>query len=146
MVNWLMNGNISQEGEKCPNSQNEHSKCFRQAQGQQRCHCGSTVSYTFRVYDAFFFIIIGFPGGSDDKASACNVGDPCSIPGLGRSPGEGNGNPFQYSCLENPWIEEPGRLQSMWSQRVGHNWATSLSLYYYYFRVDCGAYVASDLF
>ena len=43
----------------------------------------------------------GFPGGSDGKASACNVGDPGSIPGLGRSPGEGNGTPLQYSCLEN---------------------------------------------
>ena len=46
-------------------------------------------------------IIIGFPGGSDGKASACNAGDPGSIPGSGRSPGEGNGNPLQYSCLEN---------------------------------------------
>ena len=45
---------------------------------------------------------MSFPGGSDGKASACNVGDPGSIPGLGRSPGEGNGNPVQYSCLENP--------------------------------------------
>ena len=44
----------------------------------------------------------GFPGGSDGKASACNAGDPGSIPGLGRSPGEGNGNPLQYSCMENP--------------------------------------------
>ena len=44
----------------------------------------------------------GFPGGSDDKASACNAGDLGSIPGLGRSPGEENGNPLQYSCLENP--------------------------------------------
>ena len=43
-----------------------------------------------------------FPGGSEVKASACNVGDLGSIPGLGRSPGEGNGNPLQYSCLENP--------------------------------------------
>ena len=42
-----------------------------------------------------------FPGGSDGKASACNVGDPGLIPGLGRSPGEGNGNPLQYSFLEN---------------------------------------------
>ena len=40
-------------------------------------------------------------GGSDGKASACNAGDPDSIPGLGRSPGEGNGNPLQYSCIEN---------------------------------------------
>ena len=43
----------------------------------------------------------GFPGGSDGKASARNVGEPGLIPGLGRSPGEGNGNPLQYSCLEN---------------------------------------------
>ena len=43
----------------------------------------------------------GFPGGSDCKVSACNAGDPGLIPGLGRSPGEGNGNPLQYSCLEN---------------------------------------------
>ena len=43
-----------------------------------------------------------FPSGSDSKASVCNAGDPGSIPGLGRSPGEGNGSPFQYSCLENP--------------------------------------------
>ena len=44
----------------------------------------------------------GFPGGSEVKASACNAGDLGSIPGSGRSPGEGNGNPLQYSCLENP--------------------------------------------
>ena len=42
-----------------------------------------------------------FPGGSDGKASAYNVGDPGSIPAPGRSPGEGNGNPLQYTCLEN---------------------------------------------
>ena len=79
-----------------------------------------------------------FPGGSDGKASVYNAGDLGSIPGLGRSPGEGNGNPLQYYCLENlmdrgawqdhlekemaihsstiawkiPWTEEPGRLQS----------------------------------
>ena len=47
-------------------------------------------------------ISYGFPGGSEVKASAWNAGDPGSIPGLGRSPGEGNGNPLQYSCLENP--------------------------------------------
>ena len=43
-----------------------------------------------------------FPGGSDGKATAYNAGDQGSVPGLGRSPGEGNGNPLQYSCLENP--------------------------------------------
>ena len=44
---------------------------------------------------------VQFPGGSDCKESAYNVGDPGSVPGLGRSSGEGNSNPFQYSCLEN---------------------------------------------
>ena len=57
-------------------------------------------------FSAFIFISAtqcrGFPGGSDGKASASNVGDPGSIPGSGRSPGEGNGNPLQYSYLENP--------------------------------------------
>ena len=48
------------------------------------------------------WIYPGFPGGSEGKASACNEGDLGSIPGLGRSPGEGNGNPLQFSCLENP--------------------------------------------
>ena len=45
---------------------------------------------------------MGFPGGSEVKVSASNVGDLALIPGSGRSPGEGNGNPLQYSCLENP--------------------------------------------
>ena len=47
---------------------------------------------------------MGFPGGSEVKLSVFNAGDPGSIPGLGRSPGEGNGNPFHYSCLENPMV------------------------------------------
>ena len=62
-----------------------------------------------------------FPGGSDDKASAYNAGDRGSIPGSGRSPGEGNGTPLQYSCLESPMDEEAGRLQFVGSQRVGHD-------------------------
>ena len=47
-------------------------------------------------------VFLGFPGGSDGKESACNAGDPGSVPGLARSSGEVNGNPLQYSCLENP--------------------------------------------
>ena len=50
-------------------------------------------------------ILYLFPGGSEVKASACNAGDMGLIPGSGRSPGEGNGNPLQYSCLENPMDE-----------------------------------------
>ena len=46
--------------------------------------------------------VTSFPGSSNTKVSAYNAGDPGSIPGSGRSPGEGNGNPLQYSCLENP--------------------------------------------
>ena len=83
---------------------------------------------------------IDFPGGSDGKKSACNAGDPSLIPGLGRPPGEGKGNPPPYSgnflCLlpfeemtthssilawKIPWTEDPGRLQSMGSQRVIHD-------------------------
>ena len=60
---------------------------------------------------------LGSPGGSDGKESACNAGDVGSIPGSGRSPGGGNGNPLQYSCLRNPMEEEPGGLQSMGSQK-----------------------------
>ena len=62
-----------------------------------------------------------FPGGSEVKASAWNAGDQGLIPALGRSLGEGNGNPLQYSCLENPMDGGPGRLQSMGSLRVGHD-------------------------
>ena len=119
---------------------------------------------------------ITIPGGSEGKEFTCSVGDLGSVPRLGRSLGEGNGYPLQYSCLgksmdrgawqatvhgvaksqtqqwlslslvyyisekamathsstvvwEIPWTEEPGKLQSMGSRRVRHNWATSLSLF-----------------
>ena len=62
-----------------------------------------------------------FPGGSEVKVSASIAGDPGSIPGSERSPGEGNGNPLQYSCLENPMEGGACRLQSMGSRRVGHD-------------------------
>ena len=64
---------------------------------------------------------LGFPGGSDGKESACNAGDMGLIPGLGRSPGRGHGNPLQYSCLENP------HRQKSLAQRVEYNWATKHS-------------------
>ena len=60
---------------------------------------------------------MGFPHSSVGKESACNAGDLGPVSGLGRCPGEGNGNPFQYSCLENPMDRrELGRLLSMGSQ------------------------------
>ena len=66
----------------------------------------------------FFFsqVLLGFPGGSHGKESTCNVGDLGSIPGLGRSPGEGNGNPLSILAWRITWTEEPGGLQSMGSQ------------------------------
>ena len=90
----------------------------------------------FRVPQVYFLVILnensskvhtlwlvdtswGFPGGSDGKESACSAGDLVSIPRLRRSPGEGNGYRLQYFAWEISWTEEPGRLQSMRSQRVG---------------------------
>ena len=61
-----------------------------------------------------------FPGGSNGNESACDAGDPGLTPVLGRSPGEGIGNPLQHS-----WVEKPGRLQFMGLQWVGHDWATN---------------------
>ena len=62
----------------------------------------------------------GFPGGSAGKESY-NAGTLGSIPGSERCPGGGNGNTLQYSSWEIPWTEEPDRLQSIVSQRVGHD-------------------------
>ena len=78
------------------------------------------------VYSIFCFIVFitfrnDFPGGSDGKASAYNAGDLGSIPRLGRSPGEGNGNLLQYLAWKIPGKEESGGLQSMGLQRVGHD-------------------------
>ena len=67
--------------------------------------CIHTVYVTCKL-SMRLYVSIDFPGGSEGKASAYNEGDPGSIPGLGRSPGEGNGNPLQYSCLENPMDRE----------------------------------------
>ena len=64
---------------------------------------------------------VGFPGGSEVKAFARSVGDPGLIPGSGRSPGEGNGNPLQYYCLEKPMDGGAWWVQSTGSQRVGHD-------------------------
>ena len=64
--------------------------------------------------------LMGFPGGSDGKESACNVGDLGSIPGLGRFPGEGKGYPLQYSGLENPMDRGAWQAIVHGSQRVGH--------------------------
>ena len=64
--------------------------------------------------------ILGFPCSSAGKESTCSTGDLGSIPKLGRFPGEGNGNPLQYSCLENPM--DRGAWQAMGPQRIRHDW------------------------
>ena len=69
---------------------------------------------------------IGFPHSSVGKDSACNAGDPYSVPGLGRSPGEGNGNPLQYSCLENPMDKGAWRATVHGVTRVRHDLVTKL--------------------
>ena len=69
-----------------------------------------------------------FPGGSDNKASAHSVGDPGSIPRLGRSPGEGNGHPFQYSCLENS-MDGGAWWATVHGVANRHDWVTSLSFF-----------------
>ena len=61
-----------------------------------------THTHTQTHTHTYIFIFNGFPGGSDSKEPACNVGDLGLVTGLGRSPGGARGNPLQYSCLENP--------------------------------------------
>ena len=81
--------------------------------------CGRSETWALRPQipcDFESFSSAGLPGGSDGKESACSAGDPSSIPWLGRSPGVGNGNPLQYSCLENPH----GRRR-LAGHRDGHN-------------------------
>ena len=83
----------------------------------------------FRLFSNFLNLIfsrpsLGFPHSSVGKESAHNAGDWGSIPGLGRSPGEGNGNPLQYSCLENPADRGAWRATVHGVARVGHDLAT----------------------
>ena len=78
------------------------------------------------AHDLTILRLMGFPGGTAGKESACNAGDLGLIPGVARSPGEGNSYPLQYSGLENSmdcvvhWVDP----HSMGSQRVRHDWAT----------------------
>ena len=69
-------------------------------------------------------LFVNFPGGSGGKESVCSAGDLGLISGLGRSPGEGNGNPLQYSCLENPMDGGTWQATIHAVARVGHNLRT----------------------
>ena len=70
------------------------------------------------------YISKGFPSDSDGKESGCSAGDLSSIPGSGRAPGEGNRNPLQYSCLENPMDRRAWQATVYGVARVGHNLVT----------------------
>ena len=82
-----------------------------------------TESMLSMIYNCYFVKIIGSPGSLVVKNPPANAGDLGSIPGQGRFPQEGNGNPLQSSWTI-PWTEEPGRLHSKGSQRVGHDLVT----------------------
>ena len=83
----------------------------------------SFLQEPFQIY-RYLPIPGGFPHSSVGKESACNAGDPGSIPGLGRSSGEGNGNPLKYSCLENPTDRRAWQATVHGVTRVGHDLAT----------------------
>ena len=88
-------------------------------------HCMLSIAQpTHRIYCMHLPYTQGFPHRSVGKESACDAedtGDAGWIPGSGRSPGEGNDNPLQYSCLENPMAEEPDGLQSIGMLGGGHD-------------------------
>ena len=93
---------------------------------QQEMHiykypCLIRLFRTAHIYLASLGCRLGFPGGSDGKESPCNAGDAGSIPGLGRSPGEGMTVHSSVLAWRIPWTEKPGWLQSMGSQRVRHD-------------------------
>ena len=75
-----------------------------------------------RVYNHLWYQL-GFLGGSDNKESACNEGNLGSVPGLGRSSGQGHGNPLQYSCMENPMDRRAWQATVHGLARVGHDLA-----------------------
>ena len=92
-------------------------KNLKELFGQPNIYHSPSILQAFSLFPV---VKQGFPGGSDGKESACNAEDLGLIPVSGRSPGEGNGYPLLYSCLENS-TEKPGGLQSMGLQGVRHN-------------------------
>ena len=114
--------------------------------------CAKTFKFNQVPLVYFCFYFCDFPGGLDSKASAYNVGDPGSIPELGRYPGEGNGNPLQYSCLEIPmgggaWYATPHGVTKSQTRltdfnsifRYSRRWVLEEPAFIYI--VECSAYV-----
>ena len=83
---------------------------LRLADAKYHCRMDKVQLYSTENYIQYPIENQGLPWWLSDKESVCKAGDTGSIPGLGRSPGKENGNPLQYSCLGNPWTEEPGDL------------------------------------
>ena len=105
----------------------------------------SCVCVCVQIHKYIVYIHTGLPGGSYGKVSACNGGDPVSIPGLERSPGGGNGTPLQYSCLENPMDRE-----AWWAtvHGVAKNWTrlSDVTFYtYVYFLQNIGMFALSSM-
>ena len=91
--------------------------------GSTHVAANSMVSLLSKWLNSVLFL--GFPEGLVSKESTCNAEDLGLIPGSGRSPGERNGNPLQYSCLENPMDKGAWRVTVLGSQRVKHSWVTN---------------------
>ena len=101
-------------------SQVFHTKIYMLHKFKFACYVNMYIRMFINVHTS----ICGLPQWLSCKEVTCNagnLGDPGSVPGLGRSPGEKDSNPLQYSCLETPWTEECGGLQSIGSQKVRHN-------------------------
>ena len=114
----------------CSHLRTDNAHCsFKSPDKETEVSWSSDFSIIYFVKFFFFLSIaiavLGFPRGSDGKESTCNVGDSDMIPGLERSPGEGNGNHSSIVTQRIPWTELPGELQSMESQRFGHNGVTN---------------------
>ena len=88
--------------------------------------CSWNIALYFILF--LFYLFGGFPGGSNSKESACSAGDPCSIPGLGRSRGEGHGNPLQCSFLENPMDRGAWQVMVYWVAK-SRTWLKRLSMH-----------------
>ena len=93
------------------------------------------MKYSIAVLTVSLRSSLDFPGGSDGKESTCNVGDLCLIPGLGRSPEGGLGNPLQYSCPENPRGQRSLMGYSPWGHKESDTTATKHSSRIHYWDV-----------
>ena len=123
----LPSGQLHQQQEQ---TEFNSSKCKWGQIHAYHCKDRSTLKYILvNNFLHYLSSVLGFPCSSVGKESACNAGDQDSIPGSGRSPGEGDGNPLQYSCLENPMDRGAWQTTVHGVARGGHNLATKPPLF-----------------